>query len=105
MGSVRKRCKTWNAQVRVSGWKSFTKSFKSKSDADNWISQLEQKLACSSIPNALINNKVLLRELFTKYADEVTPQHKGRIPETYRLKSIARSWIGELNTKYLTKQH
>ena len=105
MGSVRKRGKTWNAQVRVSGWRSFTKSFKSKSDANNWVSELEQKLASSSIPNASINNKVLLRELFMKYADEVTPQHKGRISETYRLKSIARSWIGGLNTKYLTKQH
>ena len=33
MGNVRKRGKTWNAQVRVSGWRNFTKSFKSKSDA------------------------------------------------------------------------
>ena len=105
MSSVRKRGKTWNAQVRVSGWRSFTKSFKSKSDANNWASELEQKLFSASIPNASVSNKVLLRELVMKYADEVTPQHKGRIPETYRLNSIAQSWIGGLNTKYLTKQH
>ena len=43
MGSVRKRGKTWNAQVRVSGWRSFTKSFKSKSDALWWIKALEKK--------------------------------------------------------------
>jgi len=105
MSSVRKRGKTWNAQVRVSGWRSFTKSFKSKSDANIWASELEQKLVSASIPNGSVSNKVLLRELFMKYADEVTPQHKGRIPETYRLNSIAQSWIGGLNTKYLTKQH
>ena len=33
MGCVRKRGKSWNAQVRIAGWRSFTKSFKSKSDA------------------------------------------------------------------------
>ena len=28
MGCVRKRGKSWNAQVRMSGWRSFTKTFK-----------------------------------------------------------------------------
>ena len=31
MGCVRKRGKSWNAQVRVAGWRSFTKSFSKKS--------------------------------------------------------------------------
>jgi hypothetical protein len=29
----------------------------------------------------------------------------GCVPETCWLKSIARKWIGELDTRYLTKQH
>ncbi len=29
MGCVRKRGKSWNAQVRMSGWREKTKSFKS----------------------------------------------------------------------------
>jgi hypothetical protein len=37
MGCVRKRGKSWNAQVRIAGWRSFTKSFKSKSDAVCWV--------------------------------------------------------------------
>ena len=33
MGCVRKRGNSWNAQVRISGWRSFTKTFQTKLDA------------------------------------------------------------------------
>ena len=32
MGCMRKRGKSWNAQVRIAGWRNFTKSFAKKSD-------------------------------------------------------------------------
>ena len=32
MGCVRKRGNSWNAQVRISGWRSFTKTFQTKLD-------------------------------------------------------------------------
>jgi len=105
MGCVRKRGKSWNAQVRVSGWRSFTKSFSKKSDAVAWINDLENKLRSASIPDVITGNKVTLGELLLKYAEEVSPIHKGCVPETCRLKSIARRWIGELDIRYLTKQH
>ena len=44
MSCVRKRGNSWNAQVRVSGWRSFTKSFTKKSDAIAWSSKLEHQL-------------------------------------------------------------
>ena len=37
MVCVRKRGKSWNAQVRKYGWKIFTKTFKTKLDATKWI--------------------------------------------------------------------
>ena len=36
MCSIRKRGLSWNAQVRISGWRSFTKTFKTKKDALAW---------------------------------------------------------------------
>ena len=105
MGCVRKRGKSWNAQVRIAGWRSFTKSFKSKSDAKLWIDELERKLHSAPIPDIPIDRKITLGELLIKYADEVSPSHKGCVAETCRLKSIARRWIGELDIRYLTKQH
>ena len=105
MGCVRKRGKSWNAQVRIAGWRSFTKSFKSKSDAKLWTEELERKLHSAPIPDIPIDRKIALGELLIKYADEVSPSHKGCVAETCRLKSIARRWIGELDIRYLTKQH
>jgi len=49
MGCVRKRGRSWNAQVRISGWRKFTKSFVKKSDAIVWINDLEQKLRSAHI--------------------------------------------------------
>ena len=105
MGCVRKRGKSWNAQVRVAGWRSFTKSFSKKSDAVAWINELEHKLRSAPLPDVIIDTKVTLGELLLKYAEEVSPTHKGFVPETCRLKSIGRRWIGELDVRHLTKQH
>jgi integrase len=105
MGCVRKRGKSWNAQVRVAGWRSFTKSFSKKSDAGAWINELEHKLRSAPLPDVIIDTKVTLGELLLKYAEEISPTHKGCVPETCRLKSIARKWVGELDVRYLTKQH
>ena len=44
MGCVRKRGKSWNAQVRMSGWRSFTKIFRTKSDATDWLLVLKKNL-------------------------------------------------------------
>ena len=88
MGCMRKRGKSWNAQVRVSGWRSFTKSFSKKSDAVAWINELEHKLRSAPLPDLIINTNVTLAELLLKYAEEIAPTHKGRVPETCRLKSM-----------------
>ena len=55
MGCVRKRGESWNAQVRVSIWRSFTKSFSKKSDAVIWIKELEHKLHSALLPDVIID--------------------------------------------------
>lgn len=105
MSCVRKRGKSWNAQVRIAGWKNFTKSFSKKSDAVIWVRELERKLRSAQVPDVPIDSKISLRDLLLKYAEEISPTHKGKIPEVCRLKSIARRWVGELDIRYLTKQH
>ena len=82
MGCVRKRGKSWNAQVRVSGWRSFTKSFSKKSDAVVWVNELEHKLRSAPLPDVIIDAKVTLGELLLKYAEEISPTHKGCVPVT-----------------------
>lgn len=104
MGNVRKRGKSWTAQVRIAGWRSFTKTFKKKTDAIAWSVHLENKLRNASVPTMVADSKVTLSDLVIRYAEEIAPSHKSSVPETYRLRAIARSWIGELDIRYLNKQ-
>ncbi len=69
------------------------------------MSELERKLRSAHIPDIPIHRQVMLRDLLLKYAEEVSPSHKGMVPETCRLESIARRWVGELNIRHLHKQH
>ena len=82
MGCVRRRGKSWNAQVRIAGWRSFTKSFKTKSDAVCWVQQTEHQLKNTSLPLVDVGDTTL-RELLQTYAREVslhlfwtTPNHQ-----------------------------
>ena len=56
MGCVRKRGKTQNAQIRISGWRSFTKTFKTKLDATEWLLNFEKELHSKPIPERDIKN-------------------------------------------------
>ena len=103
MGCVRKRGGSWSAQVRVSGWRSFNRTFRTKSDALKWINNLELKLRSSDAPDTVNSQKTTFAKLIEKYAIEVSPSHKGAGAEIYRLKSIARSWLGRIDVRYLNK--
>ena len=104
MSNIRKRGNNWTAQVRIAGWRSFTKTFKKKTDAIAWSVHLENKLRNASVPTIVADSKVTLSDLVIRYAEEIAPSHKSSVPETYRLRAIARSWIGELDIRYLNKQ-
>ena len=103
MGCVRKRGGSWSAQVRVSGWRSFNRTFQTKSYALNWINNLELKLRSSDVPENVNFQKTTITKLLKKYASEISPSDKGAGAEIYRLKSIARSWLGRLDVRYLNK--
>ena len=104
MGSVRKRGKTWSAQVRVSGWRSFTKSFKSKSDALCWIKALESNSKSTDIPKVNIRN-ITLKDLLQKYATEMSLHLKGSEVQIYVLNFYARHPIAQIQLSDLTERH
>jgi len=104
MSCVRKRGKSWNAQVRVSGWRSFTKSFNKKSDAIIWSSKLEHQLKNTSLPEEDIQN-LKLSYLMNRYAEEVSCKIKSGITEQCQLRLMSQRWIGDCKVDNLTKNH
>ena len=70
MSDVRKRGDSWTAQVRIAGWRSFTKTFKKKTDAIAWSVHLENKLRNAPVPAIIADSKVTLSDLVIRYAEE-----------------------------------
>ena len=104
MGCVRKRGNSWNAQVRISGWRSFTKTFQTKLDAKQWIITLEKELKSKPLPEKNIKN-LNLKDLFNKYKFEILPKLKSHKIVTYKLNFLSRLWSGEIKVINLTKEH
>ena len=104
MGCVRKRGKTWNAQIRISGWRSFTKTFKTKLDGTEWISSFENELWSKPIPEKDIKN-LKLKDLFKRYKLDILPKLKSYKIVSYKLSVLSRSWLGEIIVINLTKRH
>ena len=104
MGCVRKRGNSWNAQVRISGWRSFTKTFQTKLDAKQWIVTLEKELKSKPFPEKNIKN-LKLKDLFNKYKFEILPKLKSHKIVTYKLNFLSRLWLGEIKVINLTKGH
>ena len=104
MGCVRKRGNSWNAQVRISGWRSFTKTFKTKLDAKQWIVNLEKELKSKPLPEKNIKN-LKLKDLFNKYKLEILPKLKSYKIVCYKLDVLSRSWLGDIKVINLTKRH
>lgn len=44
MASIRKRGKSWEAQVRMRGWEPLTRNFTTKADAIQWASEREAEM-------------------------------------------------------------
>ena len=59
MGCVRKRGKSWNAQMRIAKRRSFTKSFALKSDAVSWNEERENELRSSCKPRVNVGEITL----------------------------------------------
>jgi|TARA_B110000261_G_scaffold20317_1_gene20542 integrase len=104
MGCMRKRGKSWNAQVRVSGWRTFTKSFKTKLSATEWVANFEKELRSKPIPKKDIKN-LKLKNLFNKYKLEILPKLKSYKIVSYKLINLSRSWLGDIVVINLTKRY
>ena len=104
MGCVRKRGKSWNAQVRISGWRSFTKTFKTKLDATEWVFNFKKNLGQNQFQKKNIKS-LKLKDLFHKYKLETLPKLKSYKILCYKLDVLSRSWLGEIKVVNLTKGH
>lgn len=104
MGSIRKRGKSWNAQVRLSGWRSFTKSFSRKSDALIWVEETENEI--KNLPKSRVNvGQSTLKDLLKVYGLKISSRLKSSDIELIKINfyshyPIARNKLVDLTLKH-----
>ncbi|WP_375786302.1 tyrosine-type recombinase/integrase [Bradyrhizobium sp. Pha-3] len=103
MATIRKLRGRWQAQVRRRGVPPRAKSFDSKTEAERWARDLEAEADRSGwVADTRAAEKTTLKELLTRYRDEVTPGKRGAVSERARINSIVRCPIGHRTLAKLT---
>lgn len=97
MASIRKRGKSWYAEVRKRGVYE-SASFTTKAEATEWAAEIERKIRSGG---HTMSHKRTLGDLLERYADEVSPKKAGHKWEVTRIywflqQDISRVLLAEL---------
>lgn len=96
MASIRPRGERWQARVTRQGFPPEVKSFRTKQEAEAWARAIETEIDKGTHQCRIEAERTTLGEVIARYAEEVTPTHKGAKEEAIRLKALTRHRI----TKY-----
>ena len=101
MGSIRKRNGKFQAQVRREGIKPISKTFLAKKDAEVWVRGIEARIDAGEV-NLAMPKLLTLRDLLVRYADEITPQKKGKPQEIRRINRLLKDQISDTKLSKLS---
>jgi hypothetical protein len=105
MATIRKRGKSWQAQIRHTGCPSQTKSFRLKSHAVAWARQVESKLDLGANSLNRSNLKLLtVGDLLKRYRDEVTCHKKSAAQESSAISTLLRNPLVEIQLAKINNQ-
>ena len=82
MGSIRKRGKSYQAQVRLSGGRSASATFQTKAEAQTWLREKTYEL--HKRPKN-IDERISLAELILRFQKETAPTRPSGKTEALRL--------------------
>jgi len=102
MAFFRLRKGKWQAIVSRKGYRPFSKTFISKSDAEKWARSIEIDLDRGTYSDQSNSQNYLFSDLINIYLEKVTPTMRGRLEDTYRLKKLLRHSIAKTNLSKLT---
>jgi integrase len=104
MATIRKRNDKWHVQVRRSGRNSITKSFLSKSDAQQWAREMEVQADKGNLAVDLSPLRTIsVSDLVVRYIKEITPNKKSCIAESLVLYAFNRHPITNKKLSRLSK--
>jgi hypothetical protein len=101
MATIRKRFGKWQIQIRRINYPKIVKSFKEKSTATKYAREIELKMDKQQFEDYSNAASTTLRDILTRYRDEITPKKKGAKWETYKLNLLIRHKISSLSLLHL----
>ena len=91
MATIRKRGSKWQVQVRRNGQAAVSRSFNSNRDARAWGRQMETLADTGKLDKVhQTTAKRTVKDLLTRYLEEVSVQKKGHGRETYTINALLR---------------
>ncbi len=103
MATFRRRGTKWQAQIRLQGHASMSRTFTTKRDAEIWARQIEASIERGDLPGSQAELKtVTLLQMLERYEATVTPLKKGEASERYRLRALQNHPIARLSLNKLT---
>lgn len=106
MASIRRRGKTWQAQVRLTGLRPLSRTFQHKADAQSWAKEIETQISRGDLGAGSSSLRTTsLASLIERYRDCVTIRKRGCLKETALLNALLRHRFTRLTLSALTPQH
>lgn len=88
MATFDKRAGGWRAQIRKTGFKHQTRTFRTKALAEAWARKLEADMDRGHAPDIGALRAQAVRDVFVRFRDEVCPGRKGGRWEAVRINAL-----------------
>jgi integrase len=105
MATLEKRGDYWRAKIRRKGYPIQTCSFDTKVQAEKWARNIENEMDKGVFVDRTESEKNTLRDVLSRYHDEVTPLKRGASAEAPRLRAMMLRPIAELKIAALSSTH
>lgn len=105
MATLEKRGDYWRVKIRRKGYPVQTRSFDTKATAERWARDVENEMDKGIFIDRTESEKNTLRDVLSRYHDEVTPLKRGASAEAPRLRALMLRPIAEIKIAALSSTH
>ncbi|MBR8216278.1 integrase [Burkholderia vietnamiensis] len=98
---------TFNVKIRKKGYPLVSRSFKDGAEAKEWAAATELAMIRGEAPRDRTAHEMTVGQALERYSKEIMPHHRGKRPESYRVKALLQSPLSdvtfaELNSKIIS---
>jgi integrase len=93
----------WQARVRRKGWKTQSKTFRTKTDAEAWARSVESAMDRGSFVSSSVAERTLFQDIADRFAAEFAPHHYRGAAWRYKLDRLVNR-LGQYSIASLTQE-